>query len=308
MSEDWAEEITERILKRGLLESPLEVHGYRSPDRRGDLLLTGQAGICLILGAADTGKTTLAAALTGRLVQSQAVGIIDADIGQSHIGPPTTVGWVVVNEPKVDFSQVTPGGISFVGDVTPVGHLLQLTAAITQCVQQVSKVTDLIIIDTPGFISGPAASALWWTVQRILKPKLILAVQRDSELSDILAGLQNLGSHIELVKAPPQIPTKSPQARRRYRQDKFKRYFQDPHLYNVSLSNVAIQADRNLRSESLIGRLAALRDEKGIDLAIGIINDRQDDEDIVVIKAPQLDISQVRCLVIGDVSIDIAGE
>jgi len=286
MSGNWAEKIAERLTSRDLMSS----------------------GICLILGAADTGKTTLAAALSGRLARRRAVGIIDADIGQSHIGPPTTVGWVVVNEPKVDFSQVTPGGISFVGDVTPVGHLLQLTAAITQCVQQVSKVTDLIIIDTPGFISGPAASALWWTVQRILKPKLILAVQRDDELSDILAGLQNLGSHIELVKAPPEIPTKSPQARRRYRQDKFKRYFQNPQLYNVSLSSIAIQADRNLRSESLIGRLVALRDEKGIDIAIGIINERCDDKDIVVIKAPQLDISQARCLVIGDVSIDIAGE
>jgi len=286
MSGNWAEKIAERLTSRDLMSS----------------------GICLILGAADTGKTTLAAALSGRLARSRAVGIIDADIGQSHIGPPTTVGWVVVKEPKVDLSQIRPDGISFVGDVTPVGHLLQLTAAITQCVQQVSKVTDLIIIDTPGFISGPAASALWWTVQRILKPRLILAVQRDSELSDILAGLQNLGSHIELVKAPPEIPTKSPQARRRYRQDKFKRYFQNPQLYNVSLSSIAIQADRNLRSESLIGRLVALRDEKGIDIAIGIINERCDDKDIVVIKAPQLDISQVRCLVVGDVSIDIAGE
>ena len=308
MSKDWAEEITERILKRGLLESPLEVHDNGSSDRRGDLLLTGQAGICLILGAADTGKTTLAAALTGRLARSRAVGIIDADIGQSHIGPPTTVGWVVVDEPKVDFSQVTPGGISFVGDVTPVGHLLQLTAAITQCVQQVSKVTDLIIIDTPGFINGPAASALWWTVQRILRPELVLAVQRDNELSGILAGLQNLGPQIELIKASPEIPTKSPQARRSYRQSQFQKYFRDSQLYNISLSNMAIQAGWNLKGESLIGRLVALRDEKGIDVAIGIIDDRRDDNDMVVIKAPQLDISRIRCLVIGDVSIDIAGE
>lgn len=286
MSGNWAEKIAEQLTS-------------------GDI--TG-AGICLILGAADTGKTTLAAALTRRLARRRPIGIIDADVGQSHIGPPATVGWSVMNEPEDDLSQLRPGGISFVGDITPVGHLLQSTAAITQCVQRLSEVTDLIVIDTPGFISGPAASALWWTVQRILRPELILAVQRDKELSDILAGLQNLGSQIELIKASPEIPTKSPQTRRSYRQSQFRKYFRDPHLYNINLSNIAIQAGRNLKGESLIGRLVALRDEKGIDMAVGVIDDRQDDKDVVVIKAPQLDISQIRCLVIGDVSIDITGD
>ena len=286
MSEDWAEKIAEQLTSR-------------------DLTL---AGICLILGAADTGKTTLAAALSRRLVQNRPVGVIDADVGQSHIGPPSTVGWAVVDKPVDDLSQLRPGGISFVGDITPVGHLLQSTAAIVQCVQQVSKVSDLMVIDTPGFISGPAASALWWTVQRILRPKLVLAVQRDKELGDILAGLQNLGSQIELIKASPEIPTKSPQARRSYRQSQFQKYFRDHHLYNINLSNVAIQAGWNLKGDNLINRLVALRDEKGIDIAVGVIDDRRDDKDVVVIKAPQLDINQIRCLVIGDVSIDITGE
>jgi len=286
MSGDWAEKIAEQLTSRDLIGT----------------------GICLILGASDTGKTTLAAALSRRLARRRPVGIIDADVGQSHIGPPATVGWSVMNEPEDDLSQLRPGGISFVGDITPVGHLLQSTAAITQCVQRLSEVTDLIVIDTPGFISGPAASALWWTVQRILRPELVLAVQRDKELSDILAGLHNLGSQIELIKASPQIPAKSPQARRSYRQSQFHKYFRDTHLYNINLSDVAIQAGWNLRGETLIGRLVALRDEKGIDMAVGIIDDRRDNKDMVVIKAPQLDINQIRCLVIGDVSIDIAGE
>lgn len=286
MSQDWANKIAEQLLSRALL----------------------QDGICLILGASDTGKTTLAAVLAGRLAQDRPVGIIDADIGQSHIGPPTTVGWAIVDKPEVDFSRIIPGGISFVGDITPVGHLLQLTAAITQGVQQVSKLNELIIIDTPGFISGPAAAALWWTVQQILRPKLILAVQQNNELNDILTGLQNLGSQIEQVKSSPQIPTKSPQARRSYRQKQFNRYFRDLCLYNISLNKVAIQASRRLSNESLTGRVIALRDEKGTDLAIGLINDWQGDKDIVVVRAPQLDIGQVRCLVIGDVTIDIAGE
>ncbi|MBA7712045.1 hypothetical protein ES703_121013 [subsurface metagenome] len=280
----------------------------------------------MILGAADTGKTTLAAALAKHLAKNQPVGIVDADIGQSHIGPPTTVGWAFVDNPQVDFSQLAVGGISFVGAVTPVGHLLQLTAAIVQCVRQVSEAASLVIIDTPGFISGPAAAALWWTVQQILKPKLILAVQHNDELSDILAGLRSLDMQVELVKSPRQIPRKSPQDRRSYRQSQFIKYFRDSRLYNISLSDIAIQGSRKpkhdakvpdvgenkdvfarkLSREGLVYRLVALRDEKGTDVAIGVITDWQQGDNIVVVKAPQLDIRQIRCLIIGDVTIDIA--
>jgi polynucleotide 5'-kinase involved in rRNA processing len=62
-----------------------------------------------------------------------------------------------------------------------------------------------------------------------------------------------------------------------------------------------------LSCENLIGRLVALRDEKGVDVAIGVINEWQEDKDIAGIRAPQLDIQQIRCLVIGDATIDMPG-
>jgi polynucleotide 5'-hydroxyl-kinase GRC3/NOL9 len=286
MPDDWADKIVEQLLCLDSL----------------------QTGICLILGGVDTGKTTLAAAIAGQLAPSKPVVIVDADIGQSHIGPPTTVGWALIDRPQVNFSQLKPGGISFVGDITPVGHLLQLTAAITQCVQQASKVAGKIIIDTPGFIAGPADCALWWTVQHILQPKLILAVQREDELSDVLAGMQNLGSKLEPVRCPSWMPAKSPQARSSYRQNVFNKYFQDSRLYNIDLTATTIQSNRNPGRENLISRLVALRDKGGTDLAVGIVDDLRNNGETVVVRAPQLNISRVSCLVIGDVTIDLTGQ
>jgi polynucleotide 5'-hydroxyl-kinase GRC3/NOL9 len=299
MSQDWAEKTAEQLLSRDLI----------------------QTGICLILGASDTGKTTLAAAFAKRLADRHIVGIVDADIGQSHIGPPATVGWTIIeNEQSTvlrtpcggqltpfDFSQLPAGGISFVGDITPVGHLLQFTAAILQCVEQASKTATLIIIDTPGFINGSAATALWWDVQRLLQPKLILAVQKNTELSEILVGLQSFDLRIERIKSPPQIPFKSPQQRQKYRKEQFSKYFRDPCIYNISLSKVAVQTGRNLNSDSLTNRLIALRDEKGVDIAIGTITSWQDDKGIAIVKTPKIDINQIRCVVIGDITIDTDG-
>ncbi|MFQ6036551.1 MAG: Clp1/GlmU family protein [Sedimentisphaerales bacterium] len=283
MSWDWADNIAQQLSSQGLM----------------------QTGICLILGAADTGKTTLATALAQHLAQRQPVGIIDADIGQSHIGPPTTVGWAVVDKPQLDFSQLAPAGISFVGHVTPVGHLLQLTAAIVQGADQLSKVTDLVIIDTPGLIKGSAAAALWWAVQQILKPRLILAVQRQDELSGILCGLKSFDLQLEKIESPPQMAIKSLQVRQAYRKKQFISYFRHARPYNISLADVAVQPGRDLSRESFINRLIALRNKEGIDVALAVITGWQQSGKVIVVKAPPLEISQICCLIIGDITIDI---
>ncbi|MCK4294528.1 MAG: hypothetical protein KAY65_15115 [Planctomycetes bacterium] len=282
MSEDWANSIAEDFERRALLRK----------------------GPCLILGGADTGKTTLVSALGNKVAKSGAVAIVDADIGQSHIGPPTTVGWGVMEGTQSDVSEIGARGISFVGDVTPVGHLLQLTEAIVHCVEEASDVAEVILIDTPGFISGPAASALWWTVQRILKPELIIAVQRRDELCEVLAGLRFVGSVLEPLESPAQISTKSPQERRRYRQSRFNVYFDDSSRYNLTSSDVSIQAGRSSGGHSLVGRLVGLRDRKGQDVAVGVIDQWRDAQGVVVVKAPKLDVGRIRCLVIGDVRVD----
>ncbi len=50
-------------------------------------------------------------------------------------------------------------------------------------------------------------------------------------------------------------------------------------------------------------------------MAIGVINNWQDDKDIAIVRAPQLDIQQtclttvkIRCIVVGDATVDMPGD
>ena len=277
MSYEWADKIAQKLISQGSM----------------------QKGICLVLGAADSGKTTLVAALVKHAVSTGPVGIIDADIGQSHIGPPAMVGWSVIKKPDVNFDRFAVGGISFVGDITPAGHLLQLTTAITQGIDCLAKETDMIVIDTPGFIIGQAASVLWWTIQRMVQPNLVLAVQRTDELNDILAGLKRFDFKLELVRCPSEIEIKSPQERRKYRQRQFSTYFQNSCIHKICLRNITIQTGWDPHRDDLVGRLVSLRNGRGIDMAIGLIEQWQNDKGIVLIRAPDIDINRVCCLVSG---------
>src|SRR5918999_822328 len=49
--------------------------------------------VTMVIGEGDTGKTTLVTALANALVERGfRVAVLDADLGQSEIGPPTTIG------------------------------------------------------------------------------------------------------------------------------------------------------------------------------------------------------------------------
>jgi len=252
----------------------------------------------LLLGASDTGKTTFAIELALRLAQKEPIAFVDADIGQSRIGPPTAIGSSLIDSSQKDFSQFETQSLCFVGAVSPVGHLLQFTAALVKCVRQASTAAKILIIDTPGYVANPAATSLWWAVTDILRPSKILMLERHDELADFVLGI-GLDCGLVHIKTPGHVPLKSMADRQLNRQKKYKEYFRNSSVYEISLNNVAIQARENLLDYMYINRMIALRDSEGNDLAIGRI--LKWDYAKAVVQAPKLDIEKVACLIIGDV-------
>ena len=52
-----------------------------------------EGGAVMVLGAPDTGKSTLSRYLVYRAYAAgQPVGLVDLDLGQSHLGPPAALG------------------------------------------------------------------------------------------------------------------------------------------------------------------------------------------------------------------------
>ena len=272
----------------------------------GDLLARGivRPGLCLFLGAGDTGKTFLAAALANQLTAGGPIAFVDADIGQSHIGPPATVGLALRDRPCGGLAAVAPAAIAFVGDITPVGHMLQFAAAIARCVAAVRDKADITLIDTPGLVSGGAAVSLWWAVHRILRPSTIIALRREDEIDPILAGLTCFDTHIERLRTPASLRTKSSEQRRRHRLCLFADYFASAALRTLDLAEVAVQTGRNTGRGDTVNRLVALSNRAGDDLSLGLLKELDGDQMTATVLTPLADTSQVRCLTIGDITVE----
>lgn len=97
-------------------------------------------GVAMVLGAPDTGKTTRVADAALHLAGAGGlpVAIVDADIGQSTIGPPTTIALSLIKRPVPEFSLDTLPlhALLFVGAISPIGHLLQTVVATKRMVEK----------------------------------------------------------------------------------------------------------------------------------------------------------------------------
>ena len=202
-----------------------------------------RARTILILGEKDTGKTTLTLTLANQLFRAGLrVGIVDADIGQSDIGPPTTVGFGEVTAELACLNDAALRGMYFVGDTRPTGHLLQLVIGTRRMVDKaLAAGMDKILIDTTGLVSGQLGRVLKTQKIAALAPDLILCLQRGDECEHILRHYAAFRVPEILRLAPNADCRNKTQAfRQNYRAAMFQQHFAAAQDIACSLASIGI--------------------------------------------------------------------
>ncbi len=182
-------------------------------------------GTVLVLGASDSGKSTLCRWLLVALAEAGRPGLLlDADVGQSASGLPSTVS----------LSQVRPDGTLirrqsfFVGATTPQGHVPAHLAAVSQAVRaaqgadQQAGPARRLVVDTTGLVHGAEAWQLKLRKAQILHPVLVAGLQNDGEVEHLLSPHHG-ASGVEVVRLPVSsaIARRSQEQRRAYRESCF---------------------------------------------------------------------------------------
>ncbi len=139
-----------------------------------------QAHTILLIGGTDTGKTTFLTWLANTLrAQGQRIAIVDADVGQSSLGPPTTIGLGLVLQPFQSLQELTPAALYFVGSTSPRGHFLPIVIG-TKCMVDRARRSevDQVLVDTCGFIGNDGGQALKRSQIDLVHPDMVVCLQR----------------------------------------------------------------------------------------------------------------------------------
>jgi len=241
--------------------------------------LKGGEGAILVIGASDTGKTTFCRWLVAEISRAgRKVTWVDGDIGQSTIGPPTTVGMAIFGKGSPNpFGEVKPLFMRFVGSTSPVGHLLQTLVAAKKMVDRSFHLgARMAVVDTTGLVSGGIGRELKFQKVDLIGPRYILALERANELEEILAPFLNR-SQISVHRLPvsSKVRPKSVAERQRNRESRFNGYFQDGRIRELSFKDMVLHGVvRELsRKRVVYDLLIGLCDHLNDTLALGIIED-----------------------------------
>lgn len=271
-----------------------------------------EKGTVVLLGAADTGKTTFAFALVkDALAEDIPTALVDADLGQSSIGPPTTIGLTLLRRgdslenPRID-------GLYFVGDTTPFGHLLQSIVGTKLLVQKALETgAELVVVDTSGLISGAMGQALKYHEILIAECKHVVALQRSTELEYVLHSVSNYERpSVYSLLVPIEARRIPPEARARTRRDCFQSYFEGARVFSLSLDRISVYPPivDLVRRRDFLNLAVGLRDEECETCGIGIIVGQRPRDSSVEILSPVSPEVKIRGLEIGFLRLSQRGE
>src|SRR5436190_3323022 len=185
-----------------------------------------QARVTLILGTSDTGKTSLTARLAAALAaRGERVAVVDADVGQSEIGPPTTVGLGHVAGAVARLGDAEVIALEFVGDTSPVRYIRETADATGRLVRRALDAGfERVLVDTGGLVEGPLGLALKRAKIRAVDPDLVLVLQRRDESEPIARALESGGARPRVVRlAPSSAVVRRTATRRREHRERILR-------------------------------------------------------------------------------------
>jgi polynucleotide 5'-hydroxyl-kinase GRC3/NOL9 len=195
----------------------------------------------IVMGETDVGKSGLTLYLANSLINSgYKVGIVDSDIGQSDIGPPTTIGLSILDHPYPTYWDLPLTEAYFVGDKSPAGHLLPMVVGTGKMVDKALELgADIVVVNTTGYVHGGPARALKRFKIEAIDPDLIVLLERDAELAHFRAMFKH-DRRIYRAEVPTTLRRKTRGERITFRNISLSRYFTNPMRFELDISSIRL--------------------------------------------------------------------
>jgi polynucleotide 5'-hydroxyl-kinase GRC3/NOL9 len=272
--------------------------------------LLDSPGVVMLVGDIDTGKTSLGIELARQATEKGIpAALVDADIVQSTVGPPTTVGMKLCSGLS-DFSRESlrvSDALGFVGSLVPKGHLLPLVTTTAKLVDRAREAgCRLIVVDTTSLVSGIYGQTLKYFKMDLVHPDFVVGLERGGELEPVLGIAQRFtpGEVLE-VDVIPEAVMRTVDERMTFREEQFAAYFTDhASRWKVKPTVFMPTLPPDFDLALLDGLVVGMEDGKGSCVGIGVL-EHDPGEDILRMISPVTE--GVRGLRLGSVRIDVSG-
>jgi polynucleotide 5'-hydroxyl-kinase GRC3/NOL9 len=245
----------------------------------------------LLVGGLDTGKSTLSRQLLETAAAAgRAAADLDADVGQKSVGPPAPISLKHVRSPRDLEPESFPveDALAFVGSTTPEGHLLPVVTGLAQLHRRaLESGAEFVVVDSSGLVSGVYGQILNYHKVEMLRPDLVVGLQRGEELLPLLGVIQRFfDTEVVPLGVHPGVVPSSVEQRAENRERAMARYFgAELHRFRVK-PTVFMPALPPLFDLTQLHRLlVGLSDGAGATTGLGYL-EHSEDEGVLRLISP----------------------
>jgi polynucleotide 5'-hydroxyl-kinase GRC3/NOL9 len=259
----------------------------------------------IVIGGVDSGKSTICTFLANSFLKSGLeTNLIDADIGQSDIGPPTTIGLGHMNCYINSLSFVKVTRLFFIGDTTPNQVIEKVILGIKKILDYIESSKLPLIINTDGWIIGPEAINYKRKILNVTSPDLILGIGEVNNFEKIIENDEKRS--FNFLHSSNYVKKRSKDERRNLREYGYRKYLENGSIKRISLYKVKFEGiDNYLDYRS---RLLGLIDEDGFLQGIGILKEFNESEGEIRIYTPVRNLDGISNIEGGSISISESGK
>jgi polynucleotide 5'-hydroxyl-kinase GRC3/NOL9 len=244
-----------------------------------DALAEMETGKVILIGMTDVGKSTLSTYLTNKILSKRLnVHVIDADIGQADVGPPTTIAHSIATTPISSLVDLKPQAIIFIGHTSPIHVEMKIVDGLRRLSDHAND--SLVIINTDGWVLDPEAISYKIRMINATEPELVIGLATGTELQPILSGSHAHALSIETAK---EVLARSRSDRRETRILGYRRFLEGARTRTVPLQTVSLSIPPGFRRVhgpkpvELRNLIVGLLSNEGYMLEMGVLMDLADD-------------------------------
>jgi len=265
--------------------SHVEVNGNTIPiswREATDAILELDQSKTIVIGDIDTGKSTFCTYLANLTVRSgMDIWVLDADIGQSDLGPPTTISLGLANGYLTDLSSIKVDRMFFVGYTSPSSVTDKVIFGIRKLASRACP--PPLVINTDGWVADDQAASYKVKMINELAPDIVVGIERLHEIDAILDSVNAMSIRIQ---PPDFVKPRSREQRKRLRENSYRRFLTDAKTITLPVDIVKTVSGTHLQNyENLI---VGLLDCDGFLLSIGILKEIDSKRRSAKIYCPEL--------------------
>jgi polynucleotide 5'-hydroxyl-kinase GRC3/NOL9 len=197
----------------------------------------------IVLGGVDSGKTSFCTYLINKtLREKRKVAVLDGDMGQSDVGPPSTVSYSLISKPITDLFNAYAKNAFFVGETSPSRATGKVVDGLTFLKKEImTHNPDLVIVNTDGWVDGECAINYKAQLVKQLSPDIVFCIQQKEELTLLINVLEKFKE--VTVESPPSIRQRDMEERRSLRELGYTKYMRNAKVQSLSLSWLKVEGN-----------------------------------------------------------------